>query len=130
MKRNFLILAIVFLGVALSTGQTLQEDPGIARMMSEFVAYNKGHQEIRGWRVQILVTTDRRLMENARAKFRARYPDYELLFTHENPFYHLKTGAFLTQSRARPFLRTLQRHFPSAFIVADEIELSEVLIYQ
>lgn len=130
MKNKFLIVGMLVFGAALSHGQSLQEDPGITRMMSEFIAYNKSHQEIRGWRVQILVTTDRRQMENARANFRARYPDYELIFTHENPFYHLKTGAFMTQGHARPFLRTLQRHFPSAFIVADEIELSEVLTYQ
>ncbi len=123
----------IFVFCLLSSGvsaQNIQEPPSIIQMMSSFVQYNNSHQQVRGWRVQVLVTTDRRQMERARSKFKRVYPDYELLFSHENPFYHLKTGAFQSRDKARPFLRKLQKDFPSAFIVADEVEVSEILTYQ
>ena len=47
----------------------------------------------------------------------------------KNPFYHLKTGAFLTQADARPLLQEIKEVYRSAFIVADEVELSEVIDY-
>jgi hypothetical protein len=52
------------------------------------------------------------------------------MFEHQNPYYHLKTGAFMSQLDCRPMLKTMQRHFPGAFIVADEFEVSEILDYQ
>lgn len=117
---------------ALSTqlqAQTLVEDPAITRMMNSFVEYNRANTEVRGWRIQIMSTTDRRVMEDTQAKFKRIYPEYELLFEHQNPYYHLKTGAFLTQQDARPLLKKLQRMFPGAFVVTDEFEISEVLNY-
>jgi isoprenylcysteine carboxyl methyltransferase (ICMT) family protein YpbQ len=110
--------------------QQITEDPAITRMMQSFVEFNQAHQAVRGWRVQILVTSDRRQMERVRSRFVRLHPEYELHFTHENPYYHLKTGAFLTQHSARPVLHKLRRDFPGAFLVAGEIALEEVLLYQ
>ncbi len=112
------------------TGQSIEEDPAITKMMEGFVEYNTAHQTVRGWRVQILVTTDRRLMEATRKEFETTYPDYEIYYQHDNPFYHLKSGAFLTQISARPFLRLMQENYVSAFVVSDKIDLEEVLLYQ
>jgi hypothetical protein len=69
-------------------------------------------------------------MESTRREFELTYPDYAINYRHENPFYHLKSGAFLTQDSARPFLRLMKENYSSAFIVSDEIELKEVLLYQ
>lgn len=128
MRLTILCIA-TFLTYSLSA-QQITEEPAVTRMMENFVAFNKAHQTVRGWRVQILVTTDRRQMERVRSRFERLYPGYELHFTHENPYYHLKTGAFLTQHSARPILQGLRRDFPGAFLVAGEITLKEVLLYQ
>jgi len=128
-----MVLQIVFVlifGWTAATGQSIDEDPGVTEMMESFVEFNKEHQTVRGWRVQILVTTDRRLMETTRREFEITYPDYQIHYRHENPFYHLKSGAFLTQASARPFLRLMQEKYASAFVVSDEIDLEEVLLYQ
>lgn len=130
MNNRIITLIIACLTTAVLYGQSITEDPAITRMMDSFVAYNKEHQEVRGWRVQILVTTDRRQMERVRSRFELTYPEYELHFSHENPFYHLKTGAFMSQQDARPFLFKLRKQYPNAFIVADEIEVGEILKYQ
>ena len=130
MNRVLQIVFLVFLGYVTVTGQSIQEDPAVTKMMEGFVEFNKAHQTVRGWRVQILVTTDRRQMETTRKEFEVTYPDYKIYYQHENPFYHLKSGAFLTQASARPFLRLMQETYASAFVVSDEIDLEEVLLYQ
>jgi len=132
-KSMKIVTQIVFLLImswAAAIGQTIEEDPAVTQMMERFVEFNKAHQTVRGWRVQILVTTDRRQMEATRKEFQATYPDYTIHYQHENPFYHLKSGAFLTQASARPFLRLMQEKYSSAFVVSEEIDLEEVLIYQ
>jgi hypothetical protein len=110
-------------------GQSVNEDPAITRMMESFVQSNKAQSKIRGWRIQITSTTDRRVMEDTQSRFRRIYPEYELLFVHQNPYYHLRTGAFVMQQDARPMLKKLQKDFPGAFIVSDEFEIIEVLNY-
>ena len=129
--NKILYMAIGLLLVWLPTSaQSTNEDPAITQVMERFVEFNNAHQTVRGWRVQIMVTTDRRQAEATRKKFEMTYPDYQIHYRHENPFYHLKSGAFLTQASARPFLRLMQEKYASAFVVSDEIELKEVLLYQ
>ena len=113
----------------MAKAQSVAEDPAVSNMMANFIQYNKENSEIRGWRIQILSTTDRRMMESTQSKFRNKYPEYVLLFEHQNPYYHLKTGAFVSQPEARPMLKRLQHDFPGAFLVTDNFEISEVLNY-
>ncbi len=128
MKYTFYSLLFVAFCTQLPA-QSLVEDPAVTRMMESFVEYNLANTEVRGWRIQIMSTTDRRMMEESQSKFKRRYPEYDLLFEHQNPYYHLKTGAFLSQQDARPFLKKLHKDFPAAFIVSDEFEILEVLNY-
>lgn len=127
--RTFLFCVILMCGTSQLDAQTLVEDPAVTRMMASFVEHNKANTQVRGWRIQIMSTTDRRVMEDAQARFKRIYPEYELLFVHQNPYYHLKTGAFLSQQDARPLLKKLQRVFPAAFVVTDQFEINEVLTY-
>jgi hypothetical protein len=125
-----IILISLFVVMTFRLGaQSITEEQAITHMMQSFVEYNKANTHVRGWRIQILSTTDRRVMESTQAKFKRLYPEYELQFVHQNPYYHLRTGAFLTQQDARPMLRKMQRNFAGAFIVTDEFEIHEVLSY-
>lgn len=129
MKASVISLLFVAL-CATSEAQTIHEDDAIAGMMQSFVEYNRANRIVKGWRIQIMSTTDRRVMEETQSKFNRVYPEYDLLFVHQTPYYHLRTGAFLSQGDSRPFLRKLQKTFPAAFVVTDEFEIGEVLEYQ
>ena len=112
------------------SGQLIHEEPAITELMDKFIEHNFRNTEVRGWRIQVLSTTDRRLMESTQSRFKRIYPEYDLVFEHQEPYYLLKTGAFLTQQDARPMRKRLQDKFPGAIIVTDEFEISEVLDYQ
>ncbi|HLF65067.1 MAG TPA: SPOR domain-containing protein [Saprospiraceae bacterium] len=125
-----LLAFLLFLLFSLTAhAQSIFEEPAVTRMMASFIEYNRANTQVRGWRIQIISTTDRRVMEDVQSRFKRRYPEFELLFVHQNPYYHLKTGAFLSQQDARPLLKKLQRDFPAAFMVSDEIQITEVLTY-
>ena len=130
-KKIIIILSLVF-GITLCCevdAQNIVEEPMITNMMNNYAYYNRQNTKMRGWRVQILSTTNRRDMESTRRRFEGTYPGYHLRFKHDEPFFRLQTGAFANRQTARPFLKQLQKKFPGAILVTDEMEVSEMLSY-
>jgi hypothetical protein len=107
----------------------LIETPEVTSLMERWKVHNLGNKEMKGWRIQILATIDRRQMESARHKFENLYPDYPVHTAHNDPYFLLKTGAFLTLQKAQAFLKKLQRDYPSAITVTDMIKGDELLLY-
>jgi len=107
----------------------LIEDPQITSLMDQWIDYNREHQEIRGWRIQIMASIDRRQMETARRTFERNYPEYPVVFVHNEPYFHLKVGAFITVQKAQAFLRKMQEDYPQAITVTDLLKVEELLLY-
>ena len=105
------------------------EPAPISDLVERWKIYNLGNREIRGWRIQLLATVDRRQMESVQRSFEFKYPDYPTHVANNQPYFHLKTGAFLTTQKAQAFLKKLQHDYPAAIIVADMIKGEELLLY-
>jgi len=125
--QYMLLLGVMFLFSHMN-GQLI-ESTEITSLMDRWKSYNLEHQELTGYRIQILATVDRRQMENARHKYENLYPEYPIHTTHNDPYYQLKTGAFLTMQKAQAFLKMLQKEYPAAIPVTDEIKVDELLLY-
>ena len=126
--RCFIILLVMTGGIHLAHAQ-LVETPAITELMEKWKLYNAEHQEVNGWRIQILATVDRRQMENVMRKYEDKFPDYPIHTTHNEPYYHLKTGAFTSMGKAQAFMRQLQDEYPSSILVRDHFKMEEVLLY-
>ena len=124
-----LAVTAIMLGGSTPAGAQLNEDPQITSLMQRWTTYNMEHQEIRGWRIQILASIDRRQMETAKRTFEKRYPDYPVIFFHNEPYFHLKVGAFMSIQKAQAFLRKLQDDYPQAITVTDLLKVEELLLY-
>ena len=124
----FLLLGVLMLKFSTMHAQII-ESPEITSLMQRWKAYNLEHQELSGYRIQILATVDRRQMESVRHKFENLYPEYPIHTTHNDPYFQLKTGAFLTMQKAQAFLKMMQKEYPAAIPVTDEIEMDELLLY-
>jgi len=126
-------LLLLLCGLAGTHGLRAQvqvtEEPGITRAIAQWKQYNLEHAEVRGWRVQISATTDRRQMETNKRLFERIYPDFPLVFVHNEPYYHLKAGAFLYNRKAQAFLHKMQADFPGAILVTDNLKTEELLLY-
>jgi SPOR domain len=132
LEKRTLRLLIAFIAILTSLpfsfGQ-LVEEPQITDLMDRWKAYNEGVEEVRGWRIQIMASVDRRQMESARRTFENRYPDYPVQFIHNEPYYHLKVGAFLTMQKAQAFMKKMQEDYPQAIPVTDNLKVEELLLY-
>ncbi len=109
---------------------SISEDFPIAKMMDTFVAKNKTTYQIGGWRIQLMATTDRQKLEQAKGEFLANYPDITVDWTHSKPYYRLRAGAFTSKLDAMRLLHRLKEDYPSAYPAKDNNISPEELINQ
>jgi hypothetical protein len=85
----------------------LNEDPKVAQLFRNWTNNNRSNPRVEGWRVQIMATTDRQQVEEARNNFRLQHPDVPAEWTHEKPYYKLRVGAFRNKLEAQAFIASL-----------------------
>ena len=128
LKKIILLLLIVFFCSHAGYSQ-IDEQTRVADLMERWKIYNMSNKEVRGFRVQILATTDRRQMETVQREYERKYPDYPVHFAHNEPYWYLKTGAFLTNQKAQAFMKKMAKEYPASLIVTDMIKAEELLLY-
>lgn len=101
----------------------------ITQMMDQFTSTNKAEETIKGWRIQIITTNDRRKMETAKNKFASLYPDVEVKWNHVAPYYRVKVGAYENKMQLMGFLLELKNSFPGVIPVMDNIRKSDLVGY-
>ncbi len=126
--RLIWIISPILFGADHSMAQVIEE-PAITALMDRWKLYNLEQTEVQGYRIQIMASVDRRQIENARRTFETRYPEYPVVFVHNEPYYHLKVGAFLTMQKAQAFLKKMQHDYPQAIPVTDILKPEELLLY-
>ena len=88
----------------------INEDPKITQLTRNWTNANRANPRVEGWRIQIMATTDRQQVEDARSRFRMQYPDVSAVWTHEKPYYKLRVGAFRSKLEALAFLTTMTEY--------------------
>jgi hypothetical protein len=107
MKRILAILLLLFAGLTLGAQEVqLNEDPAVAQLTRAWTNQNRVNPRIQGWRVQLMSSTDRQQVEEARNRFRNLFPDIPAEWIHEKPYYKLRVGAFRTRMEALAFIST------------------------
>jgi hypothetical protein len=105
----------------------LVEEPAVQQLIDKYVQYNKSQKKIDGWRIQFFASTDRRTMESTLRRMKNAYPDVKFVWTFNEPFYHVKAGAYAQRVDAIPLQYVLKKEFPGAFPVREELEVLELL---
>lgn len=96
----------------------LNEDPRITRLFRTWTNENRANPQIEGWRVQIMATTNRQEVEEARNRFRINHPETPAEWTHEKPYYKLRVGAFRNKLEAIAYMATLS-DYPGSYPAKD-----------
>lgn len=107
----------------------VETSPTISKMMDDFTSKNKSEKSIKGWRIQIITTNDRRKMESAISKFSSMYPDVDLKWNHVAPYYRVKVGAYENKMQLMGFLLELKDDFPGVIPVMDNVKKTELIGY-
>ena len=123
MRILFSIIAFLGFGLVNISAQegniSVKEEVKIEQMMQKFVEINKATTTIDGWRIQLLVSTDRRKVENEKMKFQSLFPNIQVDWSHSSPYYKLKAGAFMTKMEATRMLYVLKSEYPQAYTAKD-----------
>lgn len=102
--------------------------PTVDRLMKTWVDNNKATPTIKGWRIQILASTDRMRIESALSQFRFQYPNLPADWVHQKPYYKLQAGAYLSRRDALSTLYVIKRDYPGAYLVqTTDIKPQELL---
>ncbi len=132
MKKLLILLLVVaaHLQLVRAQGQVTETlDPAVEQLMKVFVENNRKNPTIKGWRIQILATTDRQRAENALYQFRQFYPKLSADWIHAKPYYKLRAGAFASRADALATLYVVKTDYPAAYLVQDNSIKAEELLW-
>lgn len=79
--------------------------------------------QIMGYRIQLFFDTDKKEVDLARKKFIELYPKIETNVVYKAPNYFLKVGNFRTHLEAEKIKVTLDKDFPTNYILKELINL-------
>lgn len=106
-----------------ATGVTVHQSAAILKAFNSHIAANHD-RKMNGYRVRIFSDNKqnaRGASEAALARFKGMFPGCSAYRTYSNPFFKVTVGDFRTKSEAMRMLQQLKGSFPSAFIVAEQI---------
>jgi hypothetical protein len=98
----------------------VNEEQEITDLMNSFVDINSRTYTVDGWRIQLMATSDRSKVENAKRRFQTLYPNIFVDWTHSKPYYKLRAGAFGSKLEATRMLYVLKKDYPTAYPAKDD----------
>ncbi len=108
-----------------ATSIIVNEEAKITSLMNQYFKINRSITHISGWRITIITTTDRRVMEQTRSEFQKNF-SYNSKWEYKEPYYHLKAGSFFNRADALGALESIKKKFSTAFISLDKIAYDEL----
>lgn len=101
------------------------QDSLIRFLVEQNIANNELKKTMSGFRVQIASSTNRKSILELKTQFEQLYPDAKAYFIYQQPYFKLRIGNFQTRLAANQFLQIVLKDFDAAFIVPDEISVTE-----
>ena len=125
-----LICAIgILVALQLEAQVVFRESASVSNIMNRFLAYNIDHSQIPGWKIQIISTTDRREMDEARSRFVSYFPGIPITWKHVAPNYQVKIGSYRTKPELMSQIQKIRRRFPMSSPVIDMIDKKDLIDY-
>jgi len=122
------IILVLVLCLASSTyAQSVRYDvePGIRKIQEDYISSWGKVRNLEGYRIQVMAISGanaRTRMEGAKAAIKAEYPSLPVYATYQEPYFRIRVGNFTNRIDAYRMLQKIQVQYPSAYIIADQIE--------
>jgi hypothetical protein len=129
MLKGILILlfSIVSFHLFCQTSDRIIPTSEVSTLFNKYKEIHKESTTLKGWKIQILSSTNRRSMEKVRGEFMHFYPGYAIRSDFSNPYYILRVGTFETKNQAIPLFRELKDRFDQALLVVENIKKSDLI---
>ena len=82
--------------------------------------------QITGYRIQLFFDIEKKAVDDARAKFISMYPKVDTYVTYTAPNYFLKVGNFRTHLEAEKVKTSVDKEFPTNYIIKELINLPRI----
>lgn len=107
----------------------VKKDPRLDVLTSKQAAINKrtammtSNGQYKGFRVQVLSTTDRTKAMDLKSQLLSRFPDEKTYTVFQSPYFKIRIGNFIKKEDAEAFRKQLSKIYPDGtFVVPDVIE--------
>ncbi|MES2795460.1 MAG: SPOR domain-containing protein [Bacteroidota bacterium] len=107
------------------TTEPLYINDKIDALLKERTEKNKGIKYANGYRIQLYVGRERKVVDEAKIYIYQTFPNINPYLTYSLPMYKLKIGDFLTRNDAERFLNQLKDLYPEAIIVPEKIDIKK-----
>jgi hypothetical protein len=104
----------------------IQGDAKLDSLIEKNSSDNKAADGIQGYRIQIFFGSERKVAQEARAKFVQMNPDVEAYLVYQQPYFKVRVGDFRTRLEAQPLLKKVLPEFERVFIIPDKINLPKL----
>ena len=101
----------------------ISRNPKLDIVLNKLKEINQKKQSMPGWRIQVYFGTQRSRAYEMRALFNTHYPDIPSAVSYSQPNFKVRAGDFRTRLEAQHHLIDVEKNFPGAFVVPDEIRL-------
>lgn len=126
LKLSLLLIFFSHVGYAQNCDKvTVIQDHRIDKLITKSTHYNEHRNATSGYRVQIYFGNQREPAKETKSRFLSLYPEMKAHETYQQPNYKIRVGDFRNKVEAFGVLKTIQKDFPNAFIVQDDIGLEE-----
>jgi hypothetical protein len=102
----------------------VNQDPRLDKMLNWHIVKNEKMNGIEGFRVEIFFSADMDALEQAKNKkveFLSEYPENVVNIKYDAPNFKVRVGDFRTKNEALKLLKKIEKSYPMAFIVPDNI---------
>lgn len=128
-RRILFIALILFWGVGFEVSAqniTFTESSTVQSVIGGFSGKMNMSTRLSGYRILYFFTTDRREMERVEKEFIKEYDYIPHDWKHDQPYYNLYAGSFVSKAKAMQLLAKLREDFPSSVVVNHPVVVKDV----
>lgn len=110
------------------TAQSIEiiQDSRVDTLISRYSQVKQKHESIEGYRIQISAGSNRNNVYQTKSQFYQNFPDIKQYIIYQSPNFKLRVGNYRTRLEAYKDLQEILPLFNGAFIIRDEIKISEL----
>lgn len=101
-------------------------DSRVDTLVNRYTRVHQKKESIAGYRIQVAAGSNRTNVYEVKSKFYKLFPDIKQYLIYQAPNFKLRVGSYRTRLEASKDLQEIMRDFNGAFIIRDEIKISEL----
>lgn len=119
-------ICAVFTFNSFSQSIEIIQDTRVDTLISRYTQVKQKQESIEGYRIQISAGSNRNNVYQTKSQFYQNFPDIKQYIIYQSPNFKLRVGNYRTRLEAYKDLQDILPLFNGAFIIRDEIKISEL----